>query len=47
MALIKFVAMIRRWYHANDEVFLSEPFQQQRAQAVLHYYAHVGDPTCG
>lgn len=47
MVLIKFVSMIRRWYHANDEVFLSERFQQQRAQAVLDYYAHVGDPTNG
>ena len=47
MAFIKFVSVIRGWYHANDEVFLSERFQQQRAQAVLNYYAHVGDPTCG
>jgi hypothetical protein len=47
MWLIEFLGRVRRWYHANDEVFFSERYKQQRAQAVLDYYAHVGDPTCG
>ncbi len=47
MVLLEFARVIRQWYHANDGVFMSERFQQQRAQAVLDYYAHVGDPTCG
>ncbi len=47
MALFRWIGLIRRWWHANDDMFLSERYQQQRAQAVLDHYAHVGDPTCG
>ena len=36
MALIKFSGMICRWYHANDEAFHSQRYQQQRARAVLN-----------
>ena len=36
-----------RWYHSNDEMYFSEAYQRQRAQAILDYYTHVGDPTAG
>jgi hypothetical protein len=45
MWLIRLFGMIRRWYHANDEIYFSDAYQQQRAQAMLDYYAHVWYPS--
>ncbi len=47
MWLIRLVKKLRRWYHSNDEIYLSDMFQRQRAQATLDYYTHVWDPTSG
>jgi hypothetical protein len=44
---MRLLGRLRRWYHSNDEIYLSDECHRQRAQARLDYYAHVGDPTCG
>ena len=47
MWLIRLVCAIRRWYHSNDEMYLSEAYQRQRAQSTIDYYAHVWLPGNG
>ena len=47
MGFMRLLAKVRNWYHSNDEIYLSEVFQRQRAQATLDYYTHVWDPTSG
>lgn len=47
MGFMRLLAKVRSWYHSNDEIYLSEVFQRQRAQATLDYYTHVWDPTSG
>jgi len=45
MWLIRLFGTIRRWYHANDEIYLSDAYQQQRGQTMLDFYAHVWYPS--
>ena len=45
MWLIRLFGTIRSWYHANDEIYLSDAYQQQRAQTMLDFYAHVWYPS--
>lgn len=47
MLLIRLLRRIHRWYHSNDEIYFSEAYRRQRAQATLEYYAKVWDPTSG
>jgi len=45
MWLIRLVGTIRRWYHGNDEIYLSDAYRQQRGQVMLDFYAHVWYPS--
>jgi hypothetical protein len=45
MWLIRLFGTIRSWYHANDEIYLSDAYQQQRAQTMLDFYANVWYPS--
>ena len=45
MWLIRLVGTIRRWYHGNDEIYLSDAYRQQRGQVKLDFYAHVWYPS--
>ena len=45
MWLVNLLVKMCNWYHSNDEIYESDLYQRQRAQATLDYYTHVGDPT--
>lgn len=45
MWIVSILRGISRWYHSNDEMYCSDAYQRQRAQATLDYYTHVGDPS--